>query len=113
MSDLPRLLFVDDEPSFLHLVEVYFEWGGYGSVHATSDPQEACRVAGDIHPDYIFIDTVMPGIDGDNLARDLKAKAQNATLVSLSGLARETAWADVSLLKSGEVLEEIRDLITS
>jgi CheY-like chemotaxis protein len=111
MPDLPRLLFVDDEPNFLHLVEVYFDWGGHAIVKATSDPEEACEVAGVVQPDFIFVDTIMPGVDGENLARGLKDQAPNATLVSLSGLARETTWAEVSLVKSGDVLETIRQLI--
>jgi CheY-like chemotaxis protein len=114
MPDKPQLLFVDDEPNFLRLVEVFFDWGGIAKVHATSDPSEACRIAGEINPDYVFVDTVMPGIDGDHLARDLKEQAgSSAKLVSLSGLARNASWADVSLTKTGEVLETIRELIKS
>jgi CheY-like chemotaxis protein len=112
MPELARLLFVDDEPNFLHLVEVYFDWGGHATVSATSDPDEACKIAAAQQPNFIFVDTIMPGIDGDNLARGLKEKAPDATLVSLSGLAREAAWAEVSLVKSGDVLETIRELIS-
>ena len=112
MAELTRLLFVDDEPNFLHLVEVYFDWGGHAAVNTTSDPDQACKIAASKQPNFIFVDTIMPGIDGDNLARGLKEQAPDATLVSLSGLAREATWAEVSLVKSGDVLETIRALIS-
>src|SRR5918992_1055265 len=111
MSDRPRLLFVDDEPNFLHLLEVYFGWPGIAEVFKTGDPDEARRLASEHEFDFVFVDTVIPGVDGDRLGTELKNAARTATVVSLSGVPREAPWADVKLVKSNDVLEKVRELV--
>src|SRR5918999_350540 len=110
MADKPRLLFIDDEASFLFLLDVYFSSDGTAQVFTASRAEDARRLAAEMQPDYVFIDTIMPRVDGENLVRELKAAAPEAKLISLSGLPRFPEWADASFVKSGEVLEKIKKL---
>ena len=106
-----RLLFVDDEPSFLYLLEVYFGDDPGTEVLTTSGAEEALRLAAEAKPNFIFIDSIMPRIDGDNLARALRSTAPDAKLISLSGMPRDPEWADATHVKSGEILAEIRKMV--
>jgi len=69
------LLVVDDEPQNVALLVEVFEHGGYKALAAGSGP-EALEVARAQKPDAILLDLMMPGMDGFEVLRRLRADAE-------------------------------------
>jgi|SRR5205085_7354044 len=67
-----RLLVVDDEPDLLHAVAVCLRAEGYEVTTAQSGAEALVRVA-EALPDLLISDIRMPGMDGYQLARQLRA----------------------------------------
>ncbi|HXG85859.1 MAG TPA: response regulator transcription factor [Pyrinomonadaceae bacterium] len=74
---LKRLLVVDDEPNLLRAVEAVLRGEGFEITTARSGREALVAVAGSL-PDLIVSDVRMPGMDGFQLARKLRASAQSA-----------------------------------
>lgn len=66
------LLIVDDTPANLRLAAEYLERDGF-NVTVARDGEEALSRAEFVRPDLILLDLVMPGIDGFETCRRLKA----------------------------------------
>ena len=58
-----NILIVDDEPRYLRLMEANLVTEGYSVLRAMNG-QEAVDVVVDRHPDLIFLDIMMPVLDG-------------------------------------------------
>jgi two-component system response regulator ResD len=67
-----RLLVVDDDPNMHNLVRMYLERGGYEVLFA-KDGASALRAAVKSTPDLVILDIMMPGMDGYEVLRRLKA----------------------------------------
>jgi len=66
------LLIVDDNPVNLKLVRVLLQMEGY-DVRTAEDAEEALRVLATFRPRLILMDLQLPGMDGLELTRRLKA----------------------------------------
>jgi CheY-like chemotaxis protein len=66
------ILIVDDNPVNLKLIRILLVGEGY-NVHTAGDAEEALRVLQDLRPRLILMDIQLPGIDGLELTRQLKA----------------------------------------
>ena len=66
------ILIVDDNPVNLKLIRILLAAEGY-DVHTAGDAEEALRVLKDLRPRIILMDIQLPGIDGLELTRQLKA----------------------------------------
>jgi len=66
------ILIVDDNPVNLKLIRILLAAEGY-DVHTAGDAEEALRVLQDLRPRIILMDIQLPGIDGLELTRQLKA----------------------------------------
>jgi DNA-binding response OmpR family regulator len=73
------VLVVDDDPVIVKLLQVNFEMEGYRVLTAT-DGEQAVRRARDEHPDAVVLDVMMPGTDGLEVARRLRADPATRTL---------------------------------
>jgi len=71
----PSILIVDDTPANLGAVVDALEQQGY-RVFIAQDGEEALERAGLVTPDLILLDVLMPGIDGLETCRRLKADAK-------------------------------------
>lgn len=71
-----RILIVDDTPTNLEIAVRYLEKFGY-EILVAQDGEEALERAARVRPDLILLDVMMPGIDGFETCRRLKA--QDAT----------------------------------
>ncbi|MGW6396171.1 response regulator [Streptomyces sp. NPDC055103] len=74
-SDLPglaRILVVDDDPTVAEVVTGYLEGAGFDVVHAVDGP-DALRKAGEHRPELVVLDLMLPGIDGVEVCRRLRA----------------------------------------
>jgi DNA-binding response OmpR family regulator len=62
---------IDDDPVIVKLLQVNFEIEGYAVIAAEDGPNGLAR-ARDEHPDLIILDVMMPGMNGLDVARELK-----------------------------------------
>ncbi len=71
MSEKPRILLVDDEPSIVKMVGKRLEVEGFDVVVAM-DGQEALTKARGEHPDLIILDLMLPKMNGYEVCTMLK-----------------------------------------
>jgi CheY-like chemotaxis protein len=91
---VPRVLVVDDDPQVLKLLRLNFELEGYDVVSATNGEEALELVRGD-SPDVVVCDVMMPGIDGLEVVRRLRAHPDTVTL-PLVVVSAKAQRADVS-----------------
>jgi DNA-binding NarL/FixJ family response regulator len=94
-----RVLIVDDEPLFVEMVEAMLgaEYG-IEVIGVATDGDEAVRLAADLEPDVIVMDISMPGKNGIDATREIKARDAQARILILTGGASardidEARWA--------------------
>lgn len=72
---MPRILIVDDEATISTQLEERLAYMGYEVVGSASSGEEAVRLAGDLSPDIILMDIVMPGkLDGIEAAEIIHSR---------------------------------------
>jgi len=69
-SDL--VLLVDDEPSIIQLARLYLEREGF-RIEAVGDGLAALKAIEDHHPALVVLDIMLPGLDGFEVCRRLRA----------------------------------------
>ncbi len=79
-SAAQRVLVVDDEPPLVDLVRGYLERDGF-SVASASDGPSAVRLARELRPDVIVLDVMLPGFDGLEVCRQVRAFADPYVLM--------------------------------
>jgi len=97
-SQAPRILVVDDEESIRRFVSFNLDKEGY-SVETAEDGDIALRKAGEESYDLIVLDIMLPGIDGFEVLRRLRAAGQQVPVLFLS--ARDTELDKVVGLEIG------------
>ena len=71
------VLIIDDEPTALEALKALLEPQGY-RLECATDGVEGMRMACDLQPDVILLDVMMPGMDGLEVCRRLRADPQLA-----------------------------------
>jgi DNA-binding response OmpR family regulator len=71
-SSSPLVLVVDDERPLRHLVRSYLEREGFRVAEA-GDGETALNLTRDLAPDLVVLDLMLPGIDGIEVCRRLRA----------------------------------------
>jgi sigma-B regulation protein RsbU (phosphoserine phosphatase) len=71
----PRILLVDDEPLNLDLLEQELDADDLDILTA-ADGREALELIADSSPDMIFLDLMMPGVDGFNVLEQLQSNKE-------------------------------------
>ena len=114
---MPSVLIVDDDPSIRKLVATTLEdVAGFELVEA-ADGDEALELAREEAPAIVLLDIDMPGIDGFEACRRLRAQPEtaDATVVMLTAAAdeeaeraAEEAGADLFITKPFSPLELLR-----
>lgn len=80
MENTPaRILIVDDEPSITEFVSYAMQKEGY-QTEIASDGEEALRKTEQHHFDLFILDIMLPGIDGYELCRRIRAKMSTPIL---------------------------------
>lgn len=85
---LGRVLIVDDEPASAYTLGRIVKQLGY-DVETTTDSTQALALARRLKPDVVFIDLRMPGADGVEVARVLKAEGFGGRIVAATAYASE------------------------
>lgn len=82
-----RILVVEDHPINVKLVRLLLQVTY--EVHTAADAEEAMRLLEGFHPDLILMDVQLPGMDGLELTRRLKAdpRMRDIVIVALTAYA--------------------------
>jgi two-component system phosphate regulon response regulator PhoB len=94
------VLIVEDEPAILELIGVNLEHAGYETLRAAS-AEEANRLLGEVLPDLVLLDWMLPGQSGLALARRLRGEARTRELPLIFLTARAAEPDKVAGLEAG------------
>ena len=83
-----KVLIADDEEKMTRLVASYLENAGFATLVA-KDGKEALGLFQSSHPDCVVLDISMPGMDGLEVARQIRQSSQ-VPIIFLSALAEES-----------------------
>ena len=85
-----RALVVDDNVDAARSLAMLLKLAGH-EVHTVHDGHAALGVVGEFQPDVIFLDIGLPGLDGYEIARRLRAmpEAEDVLLLALTGYGQE------------------------
>lgn len=72
MSELNKILYVEDEPDIQHIAKIALENIGGFTVHICSSGKEAIDNAVQFSPDLMLLDVMMPGMDGPTTMQELR-----------------------------------------
>ena len=75
----PLILVVDDDPLIRTVVRAALETAGFAVAEAASGPEGLAQV-GELRPDLVLLDVVMPGSDGFEICRVLRERTAGAHL---------------------------------
>jgi two-component system, OmpR family, KDP operon response regulator KdpE len=75
MMRKPVILVVDDEPPIVRLVRATLQAQDY-AVHSAASGSEALEVLEEERPDLVVLDLMMPGMDGFETLRRIRASSQ-------------------------------------
>ena len=80
------ILLIDDDPHLMHVLSTFFDLEGYHVLKA-ADGKEAMNVLGEMVPDLVMLDLGMPGDNGLEVCRQIKAnrKLKNVPIVIFTG----------------------------
>lgn len=68
-----RIFIVDDESGFTRLLKLTLERTGNFNVREENDGTQAWLAAREFEPDIVFLDIVMPKIDGGDVAQQIRS----------------------------------------
>jgi two-component system, OmpR family, response regulator len=94
----PRLLVVEDEPDIRELLSATLRFAGF-QVTAAADGLQALAHARRERPDLVLLDVMMPGPDGFDVVRRLRAEGVRAPVLFLT--ARDATEDKVTGLRLG------------
>lgn len=74
MSDLKRILVVDDDQTLARVVGQVFQRSGKYESRVITDPRDAVEAARDFQPHALVLDVVMPRMDGGEVLAAIRAE---------------------------------------
>src|SRR5262245_16688140 len=99
------VLIVDDEDEIVELIKNFLERQGAYDISTASDGISALIEVGRTKPDLLILDIMIPGVDGVEVCRRIKAEPSNKTaIIAVSGTIEKErkvlqAGADAFMLK--------------
>ncbi len=76
------VLVVDDQPKVLKFIEIDLKLRGFHVVTASSG-EKALELVNSVNPDIILLDVVMPGMDGFEVLKKIRASS-NVPVIAFS-----------------------------
>lgn len=103
-----RILIADDHPVFRQgLVSIFRTQPGFNIVGQASDGRQALQLLGDLSPDVLLLDLIMPGLGGLETLRELSSAGTPVrTIVLTASIAKEQIAQALQLGARGIVLKE-------
>jgi two-component system, OmpR family, alkaline phosphatase synthesis response regulator PhoP len=95
--EMKRILVVDDEASITDALAVLFAKAGYRVTVAHSGEEALARLGE--RPDLLILDVMMPGVDGHEVCRRARARADYIPILMLT--AKDASWDKVIGLELG------------
>ena len=92
----PRVLIVEDEPILRGALAEMLEAKELSVAGEAADGEEAVRLAAEVHPDVVLMDLRLPGMDGIEATKRIKAIEPRVQILVLS------AYDDPGLHRSAE-----------
>jgi len=88
LEEKRRILIVDDDRDSTHLIKILLEKISHYLVLEENDAAKAHESARDFRPDLIFLDIMMPQIDGGDIAEQIDADPglQRTPIIFLTAL---------------------------
>ncbi len=83
-----KILYVEDDPLAVEVLEILLTQSGYDVLHATNG-DDAIRIAYSENPDLILMDICLPGMNGREIMNALKEDSytEHIKIVALTALA--------------------------
>ena len=75
MAEKQRILIVDDDANIAELISLYLMKECYETM-IVGDGEEALKVFPEFRPNLVLLDLMLPGIDGYQVCRELRASSQ-------------------------------------
>jgi twitching motility two-component system response regulator PilH len=89
------IMIVDDSPTEVHVMKTALEKHGFETMSA-SDGSECLSLARQVRPDLIFMDVVMPGVNGyqatRTLTRDPQTRSIPVVMITTKGQETDRIW---------------------
>lgn len=120
-----KALVIDDEEEARRSVQLTLETVGGMTVIEASNGEEGVELARSDHPDFILLDMMMPGMDGEETFRALRSSAETSEIpvlfltsraMTLDGQPLEDLGAEGVLRKPFDPMtlaNDIRTILTS
>ena len=116
-DDAKTVLIVDDEPGVRTFVDRAMRKIGFRT-RVASDGEEALALAADLQPlDLLITDLRMPGMRGDELARQLRTRDPDLKVLYLTGFPdqlfseRSTLWQSEAFLEKPQRIEALLEAV--
>ena len=95
-----KILVVDDDVNICELLRLYLEKEGY-TVSIVNDGESAVKSFGEIQPDLMLLDIMLPGEDGVSILKKLRANPKTRNLPVILLTAKDSEYDKVIGLDSG------------
>jgi len=83
-----RVLIVDDDQHIIDMLKTFLQNQGGYDISSASDGITALIEVGRLKPDLLILDIMIPGVDGIDVCRRIKADSTNRTaIIAVSGIA--------------------------
>ena len=89
-----KVLIVDDEKDFTESMAYWFKSKGYTVLTATSG-EEALELLKRNIPDILFLDVIMPEMDGVETAKRIRERTRNLPIIMMSAYEKGTVVAEM------------------
>jgi DNA-binding response OmpR family regulator len=96
----PRILVIDDSTTWREALADALRSAGY-AVWTAASGEDGLRLAGDVRPDALLIDGVLPGMDGPTVIRRIRLDASHRGAVCVLVTASDDDSAQLHALDSG------------
>ena len=84
-----RILIAEDNQDTASSLKFLLQGLGY-EAHVVNDGESAVRAASDLRPHVILMDIGLPGMNGYEAARRIRAQSPNVRIVALTGLSHQS-----------------------
>jgi DNA-binding NarL/FixJ family response regulator len=99
VSETVRILVVDDDPQFRQLVKLVLrKVGDFEIVSEAPDGRTGIDRTGELHPDVVLLDLMMPGMDGFEALPLIKQAHPGTAVIVLTALDADEAEAEEGVL---------------